>query len=426
MAAKTRFPGAVESTADAVSYTDQKAAYMDYDTTNDFAQFGAKRSGATSAGVKLRTILVGVALTVLTFTAAGAATFVGAVTTQALAATSGTFSSTLASTGDFAVNTNKFTVTASTGAWLAAGDGTQNGALTITKASGAQLDVRYDSSNHYTSTVASNGAVTFDAVGAGAGFTFSDPVSITGTLATTSTINSQTISAAASFTGTVSAVTAFIVGTNPAATGALRVANAAYLVARNQLNNADKRLIGLDASNVVQIDPDATGANFGGALTVAGAMTVTGAITATTGVTASGCHATRTTNLSTSTGTALAVVFDTGNSSEEFDTDSYHSLSTTPSRFIAPKAGKYLLCGLVAFANNATGERLASFGKNGTEDTSTQSKIVATAAGTTRVCATAVMQLAAADYVELFGTQTSGGNLNIVTGTSFSIVFIGA
>src|SRR3954469_7188704 len=109
MAAKSRFPGAVESSADAVSYTDQKAAYMDYDTTNDFAQFGAKRSGATSAGVKLRTILVGVALTVLTFTAAGAATFVGAVTTQALAATSGTFSSTLASTGDFAVNTNKFT-----------------------------------------------------------------------------------------------------------------------------------------------------------------------------------------------------------------------------------------------------------------------------------------------------------------------------
>jgi hypothetical protein len=42
--------------------------------------------------LKLRTFLTGAALTVLTFTSAGAATFVGAVTTGALSATSGSFS----------------------------------------------------------------------------------------------------------------------------------------------------------------------------------------------------------------------------------------------------------------------------------------------------------------------------------------------
>lgn len=73
-----RHAGAFESTSNASSYTDTAGAYMDLDAGGTFAQFGAKGPG--SIGLKLRTILAGVALTVLTFAAAGAATFVGAAT----------------------------------------------------------------------------------------------------------------------------------------------------------------------------------------------------------------------------------------------------------------------------------------------------------------------------------------------------------
>ena len=45
-----------------------------------------------------------------------------------------------------------------------------------------QLRLGYDSSNYWKATTASNGAVTFDAVGSGAGFTFSDGVTINGSL----------------------------------------------------------------------------------------------------------------------------------------------------------------------------------------------------------------------------------------------------
>ena len=53
---------------------------------------------------------------------------------------------------------------------------TINGGVTISSATTPQLTIKYDNSNYYTSAVASNGAVTFDATGAGAAFTFADGV----------------------------------------------------------------------------------------------------------------------------------------------------------------------------------------------------------------------------------------------------------
>lgn len=44
-----------------------------------------------------------------------------------------------------------------------------------------QMRVGYDVSNYYTTTVSSGGAITFEAVGASAGFTFSDPVTLSST-----------------------------------------------------------------------------------------------------------------------------------------------------------------------------------------------------------------------------------------------------
>jgi hypothetical protein len=72
MAKHLRLPGSVESKAAAQSYVDVAASYMDVDGGGTFAQFGAKGPG--SLGVKIRTILAGVALTVMTFASAGAAT----------------------------------------------------------------------------------------------------------------------------------------------------------------------------------------------------------------------------------------------------------------------------------------------------------------------------------------------------------------
>ena len=51
-----------------------------------------------------------------------------------------------------------------------------------------QLRLGFDSSNYYSTTVSSGGAVTFDAVGASAGFTFSDAVTVAGTLFLTGTL----------------------------------------------------------------------------------------------------------------------------------------------------------------------------------------------------------------------------------------------
>lgn len=50
-----------------------------------------------------------------------------------------------------------------------------------------QLRVGYDASNYYSTTVGATGGVTFDAVGSGSSFTFSDPVTITGGTVTAST-----------------------------------------------------------------------------------------------------------------------------------------------------------------------------------------------------------------------------------------------
>lgn len=97
--------GAFESTGPAVSYTDLAGAYMDLDAGGTFAQFGAKGPG--SIGLKLRTVLAGVALTFMTATAAGAVTFAENVSmssgktlaAQALTATTIVASSTASAAG---------------------------------------------------------------------------------------------------------------------------------------------------------------------------------------------------------------------------------------------------------------------------------------------------------------------------------------
>jgi hypothetical protein len=67
--------------------------------------------------------------------------------------------------------------------------------MQITSTTSAQLQVRYDSSNYVETSVSSAGAVTINAVGASAGFSFSDPLSVS--LAAITNITNNVI-----FTGT--------------------------------------------------------------------------------------------------------------------------------------------------------------------------------------------------------------------------------
>lgn len=69
---------------------------------------------------------------------------------------------------------------------LAATTGTFSNLLQVTRTT-EQLRLRYDASNYLSVAVASNGATTFDANGAGAAFTFSDAVSMPALTATTGT-----------------------------------------------------------------------------------------------------------------------------------------------------------------------------------------------------------------------------------------------
>ena len=98
---------------------------------------------------------------VLTFDAIG-------VSVQAYSASTTLLGNTVTGTGSIVLATSPTLVTPVLGVAAAT-------SLTATSTT-EQLRLGYDSSNYYSTTVSSGGAVTFDSVGASAGFTFSDAV----------------------------------------------------------------------------------------------------------------------------------------------------------------------------------------------------------------------------------------------------------
>ncbi|HSI21215.1 MAG TPA: hypothetical protein VLA04_06025, partial [Verrucomicrobiae bacterium] len=95
------------------------------------------------------------------------------------------------------------------------------GALTITSTTTPQLTVQYDVSNYYTTSVSSAGAITLDATGASAGFTFSDAVvASTGLTVTTggATISAGgiTVTGNSTITGTLGGLTGLTVASGGA------------------------------------------------------------------------------------------------------------------------------------------------------------------------------------------------------------------
>ena len=143
-----------------------------------------------------------------------------------------------------------------------------------------------------------------------------------------------------------------------------------------------------------------------------------------------GCNIYRTTgNQTISDSTATAIDFN----AESFDTDTFHDNVTNPSRVTIPagKGGKYLFTAWANFVGNGTGYRNMDLFINGTTLTGSSSGgWKPDAVGYTMGNIAVILNLVATDYVEVFVTQTSGGNLalvgNIYGATGLSCVYLGA
>lgn len=113
--------------------------------------------------------------------------------------------------------------------------------------------------------------------------------------------------------------------------------------------------------------------------------------------------------------TITAITFD----SETLDVGAMHSTSSNTSRVTVPAngAGLYLIFGSVRYASNATGQRQARLKKNGTTDLALDTLTVVAATSIAAAHARAIVDLAAGDYVELYGYQNSGGALDTGSAT---------
>ena len=141
-----------------------------------------------------------------------------------------------------------------------------------------------------------------------------------------------------------------------------------------------------------------------------------------------GCGVKKTTDQSINNSTYTVVSWD----SENFDTDTMHDNSTNNTRITVPsgKGGYYLLTGSIAFNSNGTGNRIVRFYKNGSDLRWVASLAAANTGNFTIVPFSQVFNLAAADYIELYAFQSSGGALSVMSdpeaGSHWQMQFLGA
>jgi hypothetical protein len=146
------------------------------------------------------------------------------------------------------------------------------------------------------------------------------------------------------------------------------------------------------------------------------------------GATLVGCSLYKlTTNQSIANDTDTAITFNT----EEWDTDGFHSTSSNTSRITIPtgKGGKYFIIGTAGTAASAVGVRSISFTVNGGTAIIAGNQVNATTSFSYRGTASGIYELAAADYIEMFVSQTSGGSLDVIAGrntTRFGVFYLGA
>ena len=101
---------------------------------------------------------------------------------------------------------------------------------------------------------------------------------------------------------------------------------------------------------------------------------------------------------------------------EDYDSDGYHSNVSNNTRVTIPagKGGRYNLRASVAFANNATGDRIVFLRKNGTDEFAEGWAAPTSSTYWTYVTVQAdAYQLNDGDYIEIVVYQASGGNLTV-------------
>lgn len=103
---------------------------------------------------------------------------------------------------------------------------------------------------------------------------------------------------------------------------------------------------------------------------------------------------------------------------EDWDTDGYWT-SGASTRMTIPtgQGGKYLVMGGITVDSATAFDQLASFGVNGTELVSTRNRIGSAFA---HLRPTAILNLAAGDYVEMFYYQASGSNKTTAATANYS------
>jgi hypothetical protein len=115
---------------------------------------------------------------------------------------------------------------------------------------------------------------------------------------------------------------------------------------------------------------------------------------------------------------------------ELFDTDGFHSTTTNTSRFTIPTGlgGKYMCTASTGYATNAVGFRVMNISVNGTV-VRWSNQIPGNGTVTIGTEVTSIVSVSAADYIEFFVQQNSGGALNTASGSSdmfFQIQYLGA
>jgi hypothetical protein len=99
----------------------------------------------------------------------------------------------------------------------------------------------------------------------------------------------------------------------------------------------------------------------------------------------------------------------------DIDTDSGHSNVTNNTRYTAQVAGWYWVEGFTAWAAAGAGARIdAVIAKNNSIVTGSRQSLMKPGSDFSGIAAAILVRLAVNDYVELWGQQTTGGNLNTV------------
>lgn len=133
------------------------------------------------------------------------------------------------------------------------------------------------------------------------------------------------------------------------------------------------------------------------------------------------CKTNKTVVQAISTGNATALTFD----NDEYDTATLHDSAGSGTKITVPTTGLYRVSAYLEWETSAAGpSRVLTLRKNGV----TTLREVVDIATASNVCAQHISEpfsLTAADYIEVLGTQGSGGNLNIEDTAFFSVEYIG-